>query len=210
MRIIGGRDYYDGAGYGFDSSINFVRKPTLLETSPLVYCTRGVVSGMLTRFDVVVAGELYPAMVYTESSYKPSSTYYYTADTVHEIADLIPRYYYAENKFTLDVSDARREEVRRWALENKIVTAISGVEILNDKFSIHSNWTSKPGTLVNGDFLKTVDFYRVLPPALAHRAIASWVSGVLPFDVPTVGISDRSRIVKAGFDIVTSFRKQKA
>jgi hypothetical protein len=210
MRIIGGRDYYDGAGYGFDSSINFVRKPALLETSPLVYASRGVVSGMLTRFDVVVAGELYPAMVYTKSSYKPSSTYYYNSDTIHEIEHLIPKYYYAENEFTLTVSDARREQVRSWALENKIVTAISGVEILNDKFSIHSNWTRKAGTLVNGDFLKTVDFYRVLPPALAHRAISSWVSGVLPFNAPIVEISDRSKIKKAGFDLVTSFRKMKA
>jgi len=210
MRIIGGRDYYDGAGYGFDSTVHFVRKPTLLETSPLVYYTRGVVSGTLTRFDVVVAGELYPCIVHTKSSYNPSSTYYYTADSLTAIEHLFPKYYYAKNEFTLDVSDAHREEVRSWALENKVTTAISGVEELSGRFSIHSNWTRKHGTLVNGDFLKTVEFYRVLQPAEAHRAIASWVSGVLPFNAPTVEISDRSKIIKAGFDIRTSFRKMKA
>ena len=210
MRIIGGRDYYDGAGYGWDSSIHFVRKPLLLETSPLTYSSRAVSTGTLTRFDVVVAGELYPAIVLTSSSYKPTSTYYYTNENLSEISNLIPKYYYAENNYTLDVSDARRDRVRTWALENKVTTAISGVEMLKDKFSIHSNWTRKSGTLVNGDFLKSVDFYRVLPPAEAHRAIASWVGGVLPYSVPTLQLSDRSKIQKAGFDVRTSFRKAKA
>jgi len=138
MRIHGGRDYYDSAGYGFDPSIHFVRKPALLETSPLTYYSRAVSSGTLTRFDIVVAGELYPAIVHTESSYYKNITkYIYNAEDLESIQQVIPKYFYSKETYNLNVSDAHRDTVRRWALDNKVATAISGVETINGEYSIH-------------------------------------------------------------------------
>lgn len=220
MRIIGGRDYYDGAGYGFDTSTVFVRKATLvsMDSTPLNYSSREAGGFYLYRFDVVVAGEIYKCLRVMKSTPwgKPAypTRFIYDQDEATAFSPDLPRF--IRDWSDLSISDARRKAVRDWALDNKIVTAISGAEErqINDwnrrPYALFEGYTAKRCAILNSDCLKDVEFYRILPPAEAHRAIASWVGGVLPYNAPTVDISDKSKIQKAGFDLVTSFRKAKA
>lgn len=220
MRIIGGRDYYDGAGYGIDTSTVFVRKATLvsLDSTPLHYSSREANGFYVTRFEVVVAGEIYKGLRVMKSitwgkpAY-PTRLIYDQAEAT-DFSHNLPNF--IRDWADLGISDARRKAVRNWALDNKVVTAISGAEErqINDwnriPYALFEGYSKNRSVLVNSDCLKDVEFYRVLPPAEAHRAISSWVGGVLPYNVPTVDISDKSKIVKAGFDLRTSFRKMKA
>ena len=220
MRIIGGRDYYDGAGYGFDESTVFVRKAALvsLDSTPLHYSSREANGFYVTRFEVVVAGEIYKGLrvmksfTWGQTAY-PTRFIYDQAEAT-DFSHNLPNF--IRDWADLSISDARRKAVRNWSLDTKTVTAISGAEErqINDwnrlPYALFEGYSKNGSVLVNSDCLKDVQFYRVLPPAEAHRAIASWVGGVLPFNVPTVEISDRSKIVKAGFDLRTSFRKMKA
>ena len=220
MRIIGGRDYYDGAGYAIDTSTTFVRKTELvpMADTPLVYSSREAGGFYLYRFEVVVAGEVYKGLRVMKQfdhgipSYAVRFIYDQTEAT--DFSYNLPKF--VQDWSDLSVSDARRAEIRTWALDNKIVTAISGAEArqINEwnrqPFALFEGYTAKRCAVLNSDSLKLVEFYRALSPADAHRAISSWVGGVLPFNAPTVQISDRSKIVKAGFDLRTSFRKTKA
>ena len=222
MRIVGNktRDYYDGAGYQFDESTTFVRKAYLtpLESTPLLYSSREVGEYCLCRFDVVVAGEAYLGLRIQKSTRYDHTTsapvYIYDQREATAFAPNLPQY--IRDWSDLSISDARRSAIRTWALNDKVVTAISGVEACNVTewnrlgYTLFDRYSRKHSVLINSDALKTVELYRALPSAEAHRAISSWVGGVLPFNAPTLEISDRSRIQKAGFDLRTSFRKQKA
>lgn len=219
MRIIGGRDYYDGAGYAIDTSTVFVRKTQLVPMSdtPLVYSSREAGGFYLYRFEVVVAGEIYKGLrvmkQFTHGLPSYAVRFIYDQKEANEFAYNLPKF--IQDWCDLSISDARRKSIREWALDNKTVTAVSGAEArqINDwnrrPFALFEGYTSNRCVVLNSDCLKEVEFYRALPPAEAHRAISSWVGGVLPFNLPTVEISDRSRIQKAGFDLRTSFRKMK-
>lgn len=220
MRIIGGRDYYDGAGYGFDPTITFVRKAAVTDasTSPLLYSLRRTAHGTIHRFDVVLAGEV------TRGLFIETTSSLYSSNTRKIIYDPAEATTFGLNNLSsydrkicdLSVEPARRDAVREWALNTKTVCAISGAEPrevseFNARgYDLFNCWNRKDWIVSNGDFLKDVHFYRVMQPAEAHRAISSWVGGVLPYNAPTVEISDRSKIQKAGFDLRTSFRKMKA
>lgn len=221
MRIIGGRDYYDGAGYGVDTSTTFIRKPrlTLLTNTPLHYTHREVPGYNLHRFDVVVAGEVYCGLCVAPKHIWPQTQqpvyFIYDQTTATTFSENINSYY-RENFCDLTISDARRKTIREWALDNKVVTAIAGAEErqINDynriPYALFDFYTRNTSALINSDELKSIKFYSVMPPTQAHHAISSWVGGVLPYNAPTVEISDKSKIVKAGFDLRTSFRKMKA
>lgn len=222
MRIIGGRDYYDSATaqYGIDTSTVFVRKAALvpMADTPLHYSSREAGGFYLYRFEVLVAGEIYKCLRVMKSTVwgqpRYATRFIYDESEATAFSQDLPRF--IRDWTDLSVTDARRKAVREWALDNKIVTAISGAEErqINDwnsrPFALFEGYTAKRCAILNSDCLKDIEFYRVLPPAEAHRAISSWVGGVLPFNAPTVQISDRSKIVKAGFDLRTSFRKMKA
>jgi hypothetical protein len=222
MRIIGGRDYYDTATaqYGVDSTVCFVRKHNLVQMNdtPLNYSAREAGGFYLYRFEVVVAGEIYKCLRVAKSTAwgqpRYATRFIYDQAEATSFSQDLPNF--IRDWSDLSISDARRNAIRDWALDNKVVTAVSGAETrqINDynrhPYALFEGYTRDRFAILNSDCLKTIEFYRVLPPAEAHRAIASWVGGVLPFNAPTVEISDRSKIKKAGFDLVTSFRKQKA
>lgn len=221
MRIVGNktRDYYDGAGYQFDASTTFVRKPILvpLDTTPLHYSAREAGDFNLYRFEVVVAGEVYRGLrIQKRSSYYHNTStpkFIYSQTEATAFAPNLPQY--IRDWCDLSISDARRNTIRTWALDNKTVTAVSGVQTCDITewnrrgYYLFDNYSRKQSVIINSDCLKDVCFYRALSPVEAHRAIASWVGGVLPLNQATVQLSDRSRIQKAGFDIRTSFRKAK-
>ena len=62
--------------------------------------------------------------------------------------------------------------------------------------------------LIVSPCLADFEFFRVVDPYSAFQRIAGFVSGVLGGAArETVEISDRDRVVKAGFDLKTSFRR---
>ncbi len=199
MRIIGGRDYYDGAGYGVDSSITFVRSSLLLpsKNTPLQYLHRN----SFHVFDVVLAGSVYTGLCVNDNKF------IYDQEEASIFAETLPRY---EREYCdLSNSNARKERVKQGALENKVTTAISGIP-MRSYGNIFNSLETNRYVLADSDKLRAVEFYRAVPPTEAHRAISSWVGGVLPFNAPIVQLSDKSKIQKAGFDLRTSFRKMKA
>ena len=222
MRIIGGRDYYDSANaqYGYDASTTFVRKASLVPMgdTPLHYSSRQAGDYYLYRFEVVVAGETHKCLRVMKSTAwgQPHYTtrYIYDQTEATAFASNLPQY--IRDWCDLSISDARRSAIKSWALDNKVVTAISGAEErqINDwnrrPYALFEGYTAKRCAILNSDCLKDVEFYRALPPAEAHRAIDSWVGGVLGFETNTTELSNRSKIQKAGFDVRTSFRKAKA
>jgi len=213
MRIIGGRDYYDKAGYQIDPSIVFVRKSAdvPLESTPLYYAFN--YSG-IHRFEVVVAGEAYAGLCITRDGFPPKPPrIIYSSILAEQALKDYPDH--IRTRFSdLSISDTRRKAIKEWALQNKVVTAISGCSAATPtpeyprSYELF-NWYRKATVLLNSDALKDIDFYRVLDPAQTHTAIQNWVGGVLPFNLPTVTISNDDKIKKAGFDKRISFRHRK-
>lgn len=58
--------------------------------------------------------------------------------------------------------------------------------------------------------LKETGIQDLLPPHEAHMMVSRFVGGVMAHNPPTDPLSNKDRIVKAGFDLVTSFRKGRA
>jgi hypothetical protein len=65
---------------------------------------------------------------------------------------------------------------------------------------------------INGDDLGALGFPKVLEPYAMFQELEMWVTGVLPANANAMVqiTDDRIKIAKAGFDVVTSFRKGKA
>jgi len=62
----------------------------------------------------------------------------------------------------------------------------------------------------NGAFLKYWEFYTVKDAFTANQDIANYVGGVLLVAAnPMIELNDKHKILKAGFDFKTSFRKAK-
>jgi hypothetical protein len=58
--------------------------------------------------------------------------------------------------------------------------------------------------------LSIFQFYKIFDPYSAFQAVQSYVSGVLGAgEKPIIEVSNKTKIVKAGFDLKTSFRKDK-
>lgn len=202
MRIIGGRDYYDGAGYGIDTQTLFVRKPALIEAkaSPLHLSHQQSNGKYITIFEAFVAGNLYPAAVVSTSDVyaRTEPKIVYKLEDL-DVFDLHP-YVVSKIKDAFSCSTHRLKNITDWAIQNNITTAISGARFstVSNRYILHSYDCND--TLVNADTLKLIQLQRVLPPAQAHQAIASWVGGVLSSTPQTMILSNESRIRKAGFD----------
>lgn len=225
MRIIKGRDYYDGAGLGVDTEILFVRdafeipaKNVPLKVPLAVDRERLGASGdILTFFALFIAGEMIPGAIHLvrggsskgrNTSDPDVSTIHYDWETVEAI--LKDRRFGQRRIWWNDDSLRPRTffELRgtgpwtAWSIDNKIVTGtlVGARPYAKDR--------EVPAFIANGDNLKDFEAYRAVDPATAHMAISNWIGGVLPTGPETVEISNSSKIRKAGFDLKTSFRKE--
>jgi len=89
----------------------------------------------------------------------------------------------------------------KYLVENRVVIAI-----YHERES-RRNWQAPVYWTINSDGLKSVEFYRRVPPPQAFQEISMWVGGVMPqSSVPTVEISDKVRAEKHGMD-KWSFRR---
>lgn len=67
-----------------------------------------------------------------------------------------------------------------------------------------------PSVVFNPSNLKEIRFGSVLNPYQMWQRVHSWQSGVLSNNPQIEELSDKTKIVKAGFDLKSSFRKDKA
>lgn len=98
----------------------------------------------------------------------------------------------------------------QWLIERRIVVGFLQGEATNSGSwdDVRDFDTQRHHLVLNSDLLRRVDFYKVKDAFTAFQDIQSFVGGVLPANAAeTVALSDHSKIQKAGFDTVTSFRK---
>lgn len=249
MRIIGGKDYYDGANYGVDSDVVFVRNqediafperelPLQIEND-MSYYTRQERDKAMNLIYVFFAGEVYPALRVITSKKTPL----YSNPTVGSYEDIFQWTKYAEDYHTVDFvynyDDAlkiveefsedglsflgreKRKDLYQhfnfnknltgWMIENKIVTGYlqrkTSGSLTGTKYQDTKNKTQRYIQMWNGDFLNTLQFYKVKDAFTANQEISMYVGGVLPKPgAQTVELNNEERIQKAGFDLKVSFR----
>jgi len=229
MKIIGGHDYYDGAGYGVDEAIVFIRKQgeeiwdIPFELPPPT--NDSILGSGLSFHYVLVAGKAYPVVREVHDGHyadrrnsrgervwrEPRTAWHY--DRASALAALkclrrrksvtgrrltfMPR---TEDRIDRFFRETERKEWTAWMIENRIVTGLVSWKRVD---------AERKGSYLEPNIatLKEVEFYRILDPATIHMEISNFIGGVLPSGPDTVEISDRSRILKAGFDLKSSFRK---
>lgn len=232
MRIIGGRDYYDGAGYGVDTKIIFNRahgsdpfKTTdydmQLENDYEDFPARPVNvdktyhyedERKIEFFNIIVGGKLYPGVKITKKIRNgiPGVYTWYDWDKGEFYYDYDKAWTMAEtlgfkDKGTWNNTKAdMHDHFRRELTKEEIEWFLKRRIVIAGIMKIDCR-TYK--ICIDTDFLKYFKFYRVLDSWTAHMEIANYVGGVLPGAVnPMVEISDKSKIVKHGHDPIRSFR----
>lgn len=231
MKIIGGHDYYDGAGYGVDETVLFLRNKAvdlnavdaieehpfeMLSPWPFGNTPEGY-RGSLTPFAVVIGGRIYPGLeeyrtYNTSAGYRPDEhRYHYDLSSTLEAYDahcaFTARFIYIANGASDIVAD-RRERLKGHFSRELTKTELDW--LIANKVSVLSTHNRPRGEIsvkINHACLKQIEFYKALDPFTTHMEIQSWISGVLPQSKPTLELSDIDKIRKAGFDTKISFRK---
>jgi hypothetical protein len=231
MKIISsGHDYYDGAGMGVDETILFVRKDREILVAPFsVPRTIEFGASHDLKFGyILLGGEAFP---FVKESF-PHKTltrggrflnyqevppqFHFDKETVLQAYEqgkkhATRRYFgYASSNvddITQHFDQLPGKEATDWMIENRVITGhVYGRQTWDERAR-----ERKRHVHVNADIsnLSEFDFFKLVDPATAHMRIANFIGGVLPHGTDTVEISDKSKIVKAGHDPVTSFRMAK-
>jgi len=207
MRIVGGRDYYDSAGMGIDTSIVFPRIPVWLKDQP--FPTGGWSSArsrdlVARRLTVCVGGRAFYGVFAAHNCYCDPHLFIWSSEEVDKLPEELL------NSRSWRTRQTVRKEMEEWLSRPETGyeswLAENGVVVGHTPLDFDYNYS---GFLANGDDLKDCQFYKCLSPPEVHMECARWVGGVLPQSKPIETLSDRSKIVKSGFDLKTSFRKGK-
>lgn len=230
MKIIGGHDYYDGAGYGVDETLVFLRRAQEFWETPfdLPKPTAGHLgcSSGLEFHLVLVAGKVYPCLKEHYSGrwrnrrnargdrtwIDVSEAWHYDLESARAALKRMEKHkddrgFHALASFRRlpDEIDRHFRETERkawidWMIENRIVTGLVSWEY-RDK--------DTRGTFLRANIsdLKEIGFFRVLDAPTAHMEISNYIGGVLPSSPDTVEIGNADKIRKAGFSTRTSFRQ---
>jgi hypothetical protein len=235
MKLIGGHDYYDGAGYGVDETVLFLRKKQMRledideqddhpfrQPAPWSFhrSSDDDVRGFLSPFFVVVAGKLYPGLEERRIStacygFHPDEVVYHYE--LSEALEALDRYEDRMSRPLLYTGTGRTGVMhRRACLKEHFNSGITREQtdwLIDNRITVLSSsihpydYKAVVGIRTNHACLKDLQFFKKLDPCTAHMEIQGWISGVLPFNKDVVEISDIDRIRKAGFDTRKSFRK---
>lgn len=230
MKIIGGHDFYDGAGWGIDTDILFLRKERLIPAGPFhiprAICTRNG-AATLSFFFALIGGEVFPGVREEhhfgyfcrkdKSRHQGSERlkhgrtvlFHYDVDAAQNaLKELDPdadkRFDFlfrtGSDEIAAHFANPQRAERTDWMITEKVGTGIVERDDRRKVDPIHAR--------VNCADLEEVEAYRACDPATAHMKISSWIGGVLPAGPQTVDLSDTDKIRKAGFDTRISFRQE--
>ncbi|MCE6959619.1 hypothetical protein LAZ40_11240 [Cereibacter sphaeroides] len=223
MKIIGGaRDYYDFAGIGIDEDIVLDRRnfghDWMTETADLPHgcffrrweTTDGSYVA-IEPFLALVGGYGFPGLrVRQDLGWTVTARYFYDADEAFAFvaACLSDRSFLkplrAEKAaYGMHVARGRRD-LADLCIRHRFIAGLLVREA--DRSQRHNDEARVQFEPV---LLKDIGLPEILPAEEAHMLISRFVGGVLPTGPETEEISDRSRIVKAGFDLKQSFRTRK-
>ncbi len=216
MKLIGGKDYYDGGlRFGRDETVIYVRHKEKklpedeLPNNPLgiSHSHSGSVLTMtnIKTLQVYFCGRLYTGAIisgYDQNSKPFRNTVWNLEEFNACCAAKEVRISNFENKRAKEYFADNGSEKHMDLLVEKGIT-IAVLEQINwgDNF-----W------YIDGFNLKNYEFYRVKDSFTAYQEIFAWVSGVLPEQgrkAPDI-TDDKIKIAKHGFDVKTSFRKEKS
>jgi hypothetical protein len=239
MKIINGHDYYDtAAAYGVDETVTIVRNSRKTEYDfitndyffPLIRYNnkKDDKRKILPLGAILVSGKSYPFAYHTLSDPTsnndtiicdhPFDIMYSIDEIVLHHPEISKRTYWGSDIEDLNTFYNQRsfseKNVTEFLIKNNCAIAL----ILPVNYS-YVSWGFKnnkddlkyENSMVwkNPSFLKDYKFYSVKDSFTMFMEVSNWVSGVLPNAVETVDISNKSKILKAGFDIKHSFRKTK-
>lgn len=228
MRIIGGHDYWDSAAaYGVDESVTLVRNTNLIDPTcttdefffPYIRLYDKNSKAMDLKLGaIMVAGSVYPFGYY--EVYSDYNSHY---RIMYDIAEIVEKYPSFKDSSHWQQSE---EETYRWfcnqpAFKEKAIIDFlckhnAAIALILPEKHSHGGWNwfdtgepkhEKSNVWINPSNLKAWEFYKVKDSFSMFMEVDQWVSGVLPQNKETVVLSDKSKIVKAGFDVKTSFRK---
>jgi hypothetical protein len=239
MKIINGHDYWDSAAaYGIDETVCLIRNTNKTEYDlksndyffPMVRynCENDNKRKILPLGCILVSGKAYPFAYHTDSdptsnNYKmlyntPISIMYSIDEIVHNHPEISKRTYWGSDIDDLNIfynqKSFTEKNVTKFLIENKCSIAL----ILPEEYS-YVTWGFKnnkddlhyKSSVIwkNPSFLKDYSFFKIKDSFTMFMEVLNWVSGVLPNSIETVDISNKSKILKAGFDVKYSFRKTK-
>lgn len=222
------KDYYDtGMGYGFDD-IRYIREVKAVRN----YCVHRMYHGYhggyqweegtdLTVVNICFCGHSYSCIRTGKSNYKRHTLgdnyihvegydYYYTIEEVDAVVEKLSKRYVTKY---YDEQTGRRKNLAAFLAKNgqkygestfnKIQEAgipiYVGADV--DDGREYNAFTNVP--------LKNYQFYRVKDAFTAYQEINQFLSNVAHPNKPIPTVSDRDMIVAKGFDLKTSFRKEK-
>ena len=194
MRIIKGRDYYDGAGHGIDPDIRFVRdRRELVGARSTSRRLRAPPRPAQRRHaDLLRAGRRrrghpgrHPPRGAGAGLGGRLRTIHYAREAVAVLLatwsrEVRWRYWRPWHASDADAFMTRRGEGpwTRWLAEHRVVTGV--IEGVRHRHTLPATPPPAPTLVANTDNLEDYEAYRALDPATAHMRIANWVGGVLP------------------------------
>lgn len=229
MKIIGGYDYYDGAGWGIDPDILFLRQERVIEPGPF-QLPRPLEArdgrARLHFFFLLIGGEVMPGVREQFSSIyaygydrngrrdaypgrqDPRDVFHYDIDAAMQALEAITPperkrmsflFRSGSDEIAAHFAAPRRAARTDWMITERVSTGVIERGGYRGTEPAHAR--------INCSDLARLEAYRVCDPASAHMKISAWIGGVLPSGPETVEISDTSKLRKAGFDDRTSFRQ---
>lgn len=235
MRIIGGKDYYDGGlAYGQDETLVFVRKkksttePTPAKTIPLKVPGKMSLRQANTRFSWMRSVEI----KHKNSTYIFSPIYVWFAGKRHSgifVEDIHDhpkgnRTFWNVDSFKAFLAQIGAAMCTSYGARNDIIDdATIDAHFTSDGSNEEKEWLAANGIAIaildrspyrddgwffNTDGLKAVDFARHITPYEAFQELSMYVGGVIKRpEKPTVTITDSKVLAgKHGFN-EWSFRK---
>lgn len=233
MRIIGGKDYYDGGlAYGHDDSIVFVRKreetrpyeflpvpswrDVQPEWTPLLGSWHNRYNRSAYSVFVYFCGRLYVGFsngifLSNDGSPKPKVAW--------DLDQLVNLYKDGDGPLKdKEITAAKRyfdhyngsERHRDILVDKRVTIATRYPKYRQDAMGVLLEYEQRNcGWNIDGDDLGILQFYKVKDVCTAFQEISMWVGGVLPKPGPEMAVikDEKIRIEKRGFDSSTSFRK---
>jgi hypothetical protein len=224
-------DYYDGvASSGIDTTVRYHRETSTIKAVSPFYIDH-LPTNLYGRHFEFVSGRYHRALF--EASLKAPSCHFSVIGYcgIHiVIAEINKSYYFGEQILDADWSNQKRHRqptVRQVVADliqkfngksdNKLFQQFQVPLFIIPMYPYMNAYAYEmrhPGlyqaTFTLNPNLNELQFYKYKDAYSAFQEIQSYISGVLGVDAkPTIELSDKSKIIKAGFDPKTSFRKGK-
>jgi hypothetical protein len=229
------KDYYDSAmGLGFDSELTYVRQVSLSNRmfgSPAGY---GRIGGHnegqyvdYTRIEVCFCGYIYNCIMiglhkwgkfFTSGDYNFPLGYncFYDIDSLDKYIEgqhkkVAEAYYFKKYRFSKSYRESFEDSLSNNGSKYHKFDDIQayGCPILVRNGPTMFKHGDDTPTTVHNPPLKLYEFHRVKDAYACYQEINQFLSNVAHPNKPIPTVSDRDMIVAKGFDLRTSFRKEK-